>query len=90
MDENKWKNIAYSKIYVEIEQTYEKKIGVFARWFVVDNIDRSLVLQPMQCQGYIDGVQYHLMIPAPEKNDKKFIFSEEVFGKINPMLLQIS
>ena len=87
MDGTCWKEIAYHKNYVEINQSHEKRVGIFARWFNVDKKDRSLILHPVKCHGYIDLIQYKLSIPAPANNNDKFILSEKVFNEICSMLL---
>ena len=86
MAKKKWTEIAYAKRYAEINHTYKKKLGVFARWFTVKESDRSLVLHPIKVQSYIDIAQYYSTIPAPAKVNGKFILSENVYSYVLELL----
>ena len=79
MGQKKWTDTAYSKHYAYINHNYNKKLGVFARWFTVDKKDRSLVLYRSKVQGYVEIEKYYSIILAPSNENGKFILSLNVY-----------
>ena len=91
MDKKTCKDIGYRNNYFSIKNYDEnKKIGAYARWFTVNPNDRSLVLYPVDCHGYLDLQQYRLTIPTPLDNDDNFFISQKIFKKISLLMMLMS
>lgn len=80
----------YAKIRPEkkTKEGEKKVLGVLARWFAVNPLDKSLSINTKFTQGLIPISQYRLTIPYPESVNGRFCLDDNVYNEISELLDQ--
>lgn len=85
-NETRWKQIEYSKDYVDISRESTKNIGVLCDWFNINKKNGTIKSASMESHGYIDISSYKLTLPSPEKEKDRLFISRDMLKKIQNLI----
>lgn len=84
LKQKKIKNREFQGNYANINGN-RKSVGVSCTWYSVGE-DRKLDLKSSQVHTYHDVKTYKITIPFPEKQNGKFLLSQQVYEKIKELI----